>query len=146
VLPLGRGFAPLWVRVVDSSTPPNPVYGAAVTFQNDLFQLDATPPVQGGGDDNVPTHPTQKVKLGSSQTVLLSDNDGFANISPPNGDGLRALEVDIAVTTGARAFLNYVLQSVPAPATTTTSSSPTRTASPALEADGLPSRSAPRPR
>jgi len=146
VLPLGRGFAPLWVRVVDSSTPPNPVYGAAVTFENNLFQLGATPPVQGGGDDNVPTHPAQKVKLGSSQTVLLSDNDGFANILPPNGDGSRALEVDIAVTTGARAFLNYALQSVPAPATTTTSSSPTRAASPALEADGLPSRSAPRPR
>jgi hypothetical protein len=117
---LGHPFAPLWVRVTDSSTPPNPVFGAAVTFQSDSFRIVGNPTVQTGDDDNVGSHPVQKVKLGSSQTVALSDNDGFVNILPPNGDGSRALEVDIAVTTGARAFLSYVLQAVSAPATTTT--------------------------
>jgi len=146
VVPLGRLFAPLWVRVVDSSTPPNPVFGAAVRFQSDLFQLDGVPPVQSGDDDNITTHPVQKVKLGSSQAVMLSDNDGFVNIFPPNGDGSRALEVDIAVTAGARAFLSYALQAVAAPATTTApSQSPISTAPATIEA-GLPSPRAPRPR
>jgi hypothetical protein len=146
IVAVGQAFAPLWLRVVDSSTPPNPVFGAAVTFQSELFRLDGTPPIQGGADDNVSTHPVQKIKLGSSQAVVLSDGDGFVNILPPNGEGSRALEVDIAVTAGTRAFLSYALQAIPAPATTSTPSQSAASRLPAASEQDVPSRSAPRPR
>jgi hypothetical protein len=143
---LGDTFGPLWIRVVDSSSPPNPVFGAPVAFESDLFQMDGTSPAQGGNDDNVSTRPAQKVKLGSWQTTVISDGDGFVNILPPNGDGSRALEVDIAVTAGARAFLNYVLQAVPTPATTTSRPQSAESAPLEKQADRRPSHSAPRPR
>jgi len=140
IVRLGQSFVPLWVRVVDSSSPPNPVYGAVVSFDTEFYRWDGDLPILGGGDDNSSSHHAQKVKLGSSQTVMLSDADGYAGISAPHGDGTRALEVDIAVTAGARAVLNYMLLQVSPPASSADS-----------EADSTISRTpvsprAPRPR
>jgi hypothetical protein len=112
IVRLGQSFTPLWVRVLDSSSPPNPVYGAAVSFDTELYRLDGAPAIVTGGDDNSSSHPSQKVKLGSSQAVMISDADGYAGISVPHGDGTRALEVDVAVTAGARAVLTYQLWEV----------------------------------
>ena len=36
-------FRPVWVRVTNSATPPNPVMGARVTFQSMMF-LPSSPP------------------------------------------------------------------------------------------------------
>ena len=125
IVRLGQSFVPLWVRVVDSSSPPNPVYGAAVSFDTEFYRWDGELPILGGGDDNSSSHQAQKVKLGSSQTVMLSDADGYAGISAPHGDGTRALEVDVAVTAGARAVLNYMLLQLSPPASSTNSAADT---------------------
>ena len=140
IVRVGQSFTPLWVRVVDSSNPPNPVYGAAVGFDTELYRLDGQLPIVTGGDDNSSSHPAQKVKLGSSQTAMVSDADGYAGISVPHGDGTRALEVDVAVIAGARAVLNYTFFQVWPPGSTSASK-----ADPAVSPSPV-SRRAPRPR
>lgn len=142
VISLGQSFTPYWVRIVDSSNPANPVSGAAVTFQSSMFALKEIPPIFAGGDDNVSSHPTQTVLLGSSPTVMISDSGGNAGIIPPNGDGTRALEVDLAVTAGAAAVLTDTLYELwPAPSNTGTSASAT-----SPPAERSVSRPLPRPR
>ena len=140
IIPLGQSFTPLWVRVVDSSVPPNPVFGAAVTFQSAMFALEGTPPILSGNDDNSSSNHAQPVLLGSSQTTMSSDSDGYAGIIPPHGSGTRALEVDVAVTTGANAALSDRLFEVWLPAT----SDAEQTRSIAFEGEASPA--VPRPR
>jgi IPT/TIG domain-containing protein len=52
---VGQSFQPIWVRAINSATPPNPVMGVSVTFQNMIFMPDADAPVEVSGDEQFAT-------------------------------------------------------------------------------------------
>jgi IPT/TIG domain len=77
---VGDPFQPIWVRVTNSATPPNPVMDARVTFQSMMFLPDAPVPVEGPGDSGSAHHP-MKVLLGSSQTMRVTDANGLVTLT-----------------------------------------------------------------
>ena len=109
----GQAFQPIVVRVTDSSSPPNSVMGATVTFQTTVMRPAATSPA-GGGETNT-TNSASQVILAVSQTSTLTDANGLANIVPSSAGFSLPLEVDVVTTTGVSAVMNDVLLAVPAP-------------------------------
>jgi hypothetical protein len=110
---LGQAFQPVMVRVVDNSSPPNPVVGSVVTFQSTVLRPVGDAP--GGGSGETGTgNPAQPVILGTSLVNVQSDGNGLASIVPSVGAFNGALEVDVLVTAGTNAMLHYVLQAFPA--------------------------------
>jgi adhesin/invasin len=110
----GQAFQPIVVRVTDSSSPPNPVLAAAVLFQTTVMRPGGTSAGGGDGETN-PTNPAMPVILSVSQTTVMCDINGLASIVP-SSDGFSApLEVDVGVTTGTNAALDYALRVLPAP-------------------------------
>jgi len=105
-IPMGQSFTPLRVRVLDSSNPPNPVYGVPVTFATTML----VPQGPGGAGHN-----PQRVIVGTAQSVVTSDADGYAAIIPPNGNGTQPLDVEVAATAG-RAALQFGLATYAPPA------------------------------
>ena len=99
----GHIFQPLVVRVTDSSSPPNPVVGAAVTFQTTVMR--------GGNSDT--GNPAAPAVLSVSQATAQSDGNGLASVQPSAGSFTGALQVMISVTAGANAWLESVLQMFP---------------------------------
>jgi hypothetical protein len=109
----GPTFQPIVVRVTDSSSPPNPVLAAPVLFQTTVMRLGGSPP--GGGGDTNPINPAMPVILSVSQNTVTSDINGLASIVPSSAGFSAPLEVDVAVTAGTTAQLDYPLQLLPAP-------------------------------
>jgi hypothetical protein len=110
---LGQTFQPVTVRAVDNSSPPNPVVGAVVTFQSTVMRPVGDAP--GGGSGETGTgNPAQPVILGTSLVNVQSDGNGLATIVPSVGAFNGTLEVDVLVTAGTNAMLQYVLQAFPA--------------------------------
>lgn len=105
-------FQPLVVRVTDSASPPNPVLGASVLFQNMLFLPE-------GGETSKVTGETvggqyaMKVLLASSQSSVLTDGNGLASMMSAAGRLNRALEAEIKASTGATAALQFEWQVMP---------------------------------
>jgi hypothetical protein len=109
---MGQSFTPLRVRVVDSSTPPNPVFGVPITFNTTLLRPAGGP--GGGGPGSEPIgHNPERVVVGTSRSVVTSDVDGYATVIPPNGRGTQPLEVDVSVDPGNGATLQFSLQILP---------------------------------
>lgn len=110
---LGTAFQPVTVRVVDNSVPPNPILGAIVTFQSTVLR----PAGDASGESSEVTisgdasHP---VILSVSQTTVQSDANGLASLTPTVGVFNGTLEVDVQVTAGTSAILEYVLNTYPA--------------------------------
>ncbi len=96
VLPTGQTFQPLKVRVTDGSAAANPVMGATVTFVTTLERN----PDQGG----------MPIILGTSQTPVMTDQNGLASILPTVGS-LSPCDAYITVTAGS-ASAQFELQSV----------------------------------
>jgi hypothetical protein len=116
----GQPFQPVVVRVTDSSSPPNPVLAATVSFLTTVMRPGGVS-TNGGGNN-----PAMPVILSESQTNSLSDANGLASIVPSNAGFSGPLEVDEEVSAGTSASLNYPLQVVVppvagAPATVTSS-------------------------
>jgi hypothetical protein len=110
---LGQAFQPVTVRVVDNSSPPNPVVGSVVAFQSTVMRPVGDAP--GGGSGETGTgNPAQPVILGTSLVTVQSDGNGLASIVPSVGAFNGTLEVDVLVTAGTNAMLQYVLQAFPA--------------------------------
>jgi hypothetical protein len=86
-VPTGQAFQPLVVRVTDGSTAANPVMGVTVRFATTLARVS---PNQYG----VP------IMLGSSQTQLVTGQDGLASIVP-SAAGVGPCDVFITVSAGA---------------------------------------------
>jgi hypothetical protein len=106
VITVGHAFAPLVLRVLDSATPPNPVYGVPVAFASTLMLPSGNGTGIGNGDgggDNF----AQKVIVGQSQNIASSDFDGLVEIVPPSGDSTRALDVMVAVGPGNGAVWQF---------------------------------------
>ncbi|MGB7600400.1 MAG: hypothetical protein WBM24_08855, partial [Candidatus Sulfotelmatobacter sp.] len=105
-------FQPLTVRVTDSSTPPNPVLGAAVFFQSTILRPPANDLAVTSGDTTV-TQTGMPVILGASQSSTTSDANGLANLLPSVGSFSGILEVEIQVSAGTSAALTDVMESFP---------------------------------
>ena len=101
----GQGFQPVIVRVTDSSSPPNPVLAAPVSFQTTVFRPIGTP--AGGGN------PVTTIILSVSQSAAATDINGLASLVPANGGFSAPLEVDVAVTAGTSAALDDPLELLP---------------------------------
>ncbi len=109
----GQAFQPVTVRVTDSSTPPNAVIGAAVSFQTTVLRPGGTSSTGGGGETNS-GNPAMPVILAVSESNATTDMNGLASIVPSAGAFSAPLEVDVGVTAGASGWLDYPLQVFPA--------------------------------
>lgn len=105
---VGETFQPIWVRVTNFATPPNPVLGVPVTFQSMIFLPDADTSVEASGDDGSSQH-ALKVLLGSSQNTAITDANGLASLAPPTGAFSRPLEVEITASAGTGVTLQFEL-------------------------------------
>jgi hypothetical protein len=110
----GQPFQPVVVRVTDSSSPPNPVLAAPVLFQTMVMRPGGSAPAGGNGETN-PTNPAMPVILSVSQSSATSDINGLASITPTSAGFSGPLEVNLTVTAGTTAQLDYSLELLPAP-------------------------------
>ena len=110
----GAAFQPLVVRVVDSSSPPNGVLGALVSFQTTVLRPGGASSGGGNGELN-PSNPAMPVILAASQSTVLSDVNGLASVQPSAGGFSAPVEVDIQARAGTSTQMNYVFQLLPAP-------------------------------
>jgi hypothetical protein len=109
---VGQSFQPLWVRVTDSSNPPNPVLGASVTVQGMMFLPSNDELVENSGESASSNH-AMMVLLGSSQRTLVSDGNGLVSMIPTNGGLYRPMDLELVLTTGTSAALQFDLQQLP---------------------------------
>ena len=114
----GQPFQPVVVRVTDSASPPNPVLAANVSFLTTVLRPGG---VSTGGGGNNPGNPAMPVILSVNQNTSLSDVNGLANVVPSNSGFGGPLEVDVGVTAGTNASLNYPLQVVVPPVSASSS-------------------------
>ncbi len=98
VLPTGKTFQPLMVRVTDGAAAANPVTGATVTF---VTTLERTPDQAGNG---------MPIILGTLQTQVVTDQNGLASIVPTVGS-LSPCDAYVTVTAGS-ASAQFELESV----------------------------------
>jgi hypothetical protein len=97
VLPTGQSFHPLVVRVTDGSLAADPVMGVNVTFKTTLARVP---------ENGMP------VILGSSQTQVVSSQDGLASIVPSAGS-VGPCDVFITVSAG-QSTAEFQMESVAA--------------------------------
>jgi hypothetical protein len=109
---VGQSFQPLWVRVTDSSNPPNPVLGASVTVQGMMFLPSNDELVENSGESASSNH-AMMVLLGSFQRTLVSDGNGLVSMIPTNGGLYRPMDLELVLTTGTSAALQFDLQQLP---------------------------------
>ena len=113
-----QAFQLLIVRVVDSSSIPNAVIAAPVLFQTTVLRAGGTSSGGGDGESN-PGNPAMPVILQVSQSSTTTDMNGLASLVPLRANFSPPVEVDVAVTAGSGALLDFPLQVLPAPATGT---------------------------
>jgi len=119
----GQAFQPVVVRVVDSSSPPNPVIAAPVAFQITILRPIGTPTPGVGGETNS-INPAMPVILSTSQSNATTDLNGLASIVPSSGGFSAPLEVNVAITAGTSAALDDPLLVLPGLPTQTTAPAP----------------------
>jgi hypothetical protein len=107
----GQAFQPVVVRVTDSSSPPNPVIAAGVTFLMTVLRPGGSS--SGGGGETNPTDPGMPVILKVSQSSAITDTSGLASIEPSGGGFSAPVEVDVMASAGVGAMLDYPLQILP---------------------------------
>jgi hypothetical protein len=110
----GAAFQPVVVRVTDSSSPPNPVLGASVSFETTILRPSASSP-GGGSGETITNGSASQVILAVYQSTVLSDANGLASVTPSIAGFSLPVEVDVAVGTGAGAMMDDILLAVPAP-------------------------------
>lgn len=115
VVPNGQTFQPLVMRVTDGSSADNPVLGVNVTFVTTLErnpQRPSDPPTGNSSMDGGHTRSSNgtPVILGTSQTQVITDQNGLASITPTVGNS-GPCDAFISVTAGG-ASAQYELQSV----------------------------------
>jgi hypothetical protein len=110
ILPVGQGFQPVMVRVIDSATPAHPVLGANVTFQAVVSRpVVGPPPVSIGGI--IITRNPAPVIVSSSRLAVLSDGAGQATLQPSTGGAQGALLIQGTAAAGT-SVLSFRLQSL----------------------------------
>lgn len=104
-------FAPVSVRITDSATPPDPVFGAAVNFQSIIGHAVNDQPIIWLANTGITQNP-MPVILASAQVTALSDANGLATAQPSPGAVQGPVLILGSATTGA-ATQQFVLQSLP---------------------------------
>ena len=105
LVPVGVPFQPVVVRITDSSSPPNSVLGAAVTFWSIVCRPDNDVFEETGGEWGMP------VILASAQTVAASDLYGLASVLPSSLGVKGPVEVEISASAGSSAVQNFETES-----------------------------------
>ncbi len=105
----GQAFQPVIVRVTDSSTSPNPVIGAGVTFLNTVLRPGGNTTVGGDGELE-PNDSAMPVILKATQSSVTTDINGLATTVPASSGFSPPLEVDVTVTAGIGGWLDFPLQ------------------------------------
>lgn len=113
----GKAFQPVVVRVTDSSAIPNPVMAGPVTFLTTVLRPGGT--TIGTGNETNSGNPAMPVILKVSQSSTTTDINGLANIVPSSGGFSAPVEVDVGVTAGTSAMLDYPLEVLATEATGT---------------------------
>jgi hypothetical protein len=109
-LTVGQNFQSVILRVTDSSTPPNPVLGALVAFQEVVFRLAPNPPVISLGGIVINPNPAPVI-IASLRGSLLSDQSGLVSIPPSTSGAQAALEIQGGASAGT-GTLPFQLQSL----------------------------------
>ena len=101
VLPAGRHFQPVTVRVVDSAVASHPVLGANVTFQVVVSRPATAPPPVSIGGIIIGKNPPPVI-VSSSQTSVRSDGLGLSTLQPSAGAAQGALVVQGTAAAGSQ--------------------------------------------
>ncbi len=104
-------FAPVSVRVTDSATPPDPVFGAAVNFQSIIGRAVNDQPIEWLTNTGITQNP-MPVILASAQITASSDSNGLATAQPGPGAAQGPVLILGSATTGT-ASQQFILQSLP---------------------------------
>ncbi len=110
ILPAGRSFQPITVRVVDSAIAPHPVLGANVTFQVVVSRPTTAPPPLSTGGIIIGKNPPPVI-VSSSQMSVLSGGLGRATLQPSTGATQGALVIQGTAAAGS-SVLPFQLQSL----------------------------------
>jgi hypothetical protein len=105
LVPVGQAFQPVVVRITDSTTPPNPVLGATVTFWSIVCRPDNDVFEETGGERGMP------VILASAQNIVFSDVSGLASVVPGSLGVAGPVEVEISANAGLTAVQNFEAES-----------------------------------
>jgi hypothetical protein len=108
----GQAFQPVVVRVTDSSSPPNSVLAAPVSFLTMVLRPQGSSGGGGGGDGKV-GNSGMPVILSVVQSFATTDFNGLANVVPSSGGFDPPVEVDVGVTVSSGAMLDFPLQVLP---------------------------------
>ena len=108
----GTTFQPVTVRVTDSSTPPDPILGAAVVFQSMVLRPAGNNPILINGDPASGQN-QMPVLLSTSQSTVLTNANGLASFLPSVGSFTGTLEIQIQIDAGTSAWLQDVMESLP---------------------------------
>ena len=109
-LSLGQSFAPLIVRVTDSSSPPNPVLGAGVVFQSSIGRAPDDTPVISVGTTEITRNP-MPVILATAQAAVAFDQNGLAAVQP-TAAGVQGPVLILGTATAGVSSVQFQLQSI----------------------------------
>lgn len=110
----GAPFQPLIVRVIDLSSPPNPIIGSPVMFQTTVFRPEGTLAAGVGGETSS-SNPAMPVILSATQSGTITDLNGLASIAPASRGFSPPLEIEIQASGANAASINYRLEILPSP-------------------------------
>jgi len=107
----GQAFQPVVVRVIDSQFPQDVITAAPVVFQTTVLRPGGSSSGGGNGETH-PGNPAMPVILSVSQASVTTDVNGLASVVPSTGGFSPPLEVDVSVSSGAGAVLDFPLQAL----------------------------------
>ena len=135
----GAAFQPVVVRVTDSSSLPNPVLAAPVSFLTMVLRPQGSTGGGAGGESR-PDNSGMPVILSVVQSFASTDLNGLANVVPSSGGFDPPVEVDVGVTAGSGAMLDFPLQVLPGSGTGSAAMQGMPARHPLKEASGGPDR------
>ncbi|HXF14589.1 MAG TPA: hypothetical protein VN517_15645, partial [Terriglobales bacterium] len=103
-----QSFQPVVVRVLDSSSPPHPVFGANVAFLDYIGRMPGNEPIVWSGDSSI-SQPGMPVILAESKATVQSDINGTASFALSTG-GVSGNVTVIGTATVGSSSLEYEAQ------------------------------------
>ena len=107
----GHDLQPVVLRVVDSSSPPNPVRMAGVSYLKIIYRWEG-PAFPIERDEFNLHNQRERVVLASYQGVAYSDGNGLVSFPMPLNSAWGAVMVDVIATTGTNGRQEMELQAL----------------------------------
>jgi hypothetical protein len=79
VVQSGQSFQPVVIRVTDTATPPDSVFGANVLFQSYVGRVPQDEPMVWVGEAGI-SQPTMPIILAAPRSTIMSDVNGLASL------------------------------------------------------------------